>query len=149
MRSMGCPFSSRTVPGGWPEFADRDFAAGESRSPTSAGRPRFRSTAPGSLDNSSSYAARLKVCSSQVSIEAVEALQARGFKARGLKDGFLEWKAAGLAVEAHSFRGCHTGPYRLHRVEPRRSAECRGGRKGAVGGAARGCPLQRRELAEK
>jgi hypothetical protein len=53
-----------------------------------------------------------------VSIEAVEALQARGFKARELKDGLLERKAAGLAVEAHSFQGCQTGPYRLHRVEP-------------------------------
>jgi len=32
--------------------------------------------------------------------DAVEALRARGFKARRLEDGFPEWKAAGLAVEA-------------------------------------------------
>ena len=62
--------------------------------------------------------------------EAVEAHQARGFKARGLKDGFLEWKAAGLAAEPHSFRGCHTGPYRYRaQGRTRRSAaECRSGR---------------------
>ncbi len=35
-----------------------------------------------------------------LSVEAVEALRARGFKARRLKDGFIEWRAAGLAVEA-------------------------------------------------
>jgi rhodanese-related sulfurtransferase/DNA-binding transcriptional ArsR family regulator len=35
-----------------------------------------------------------------LSVEAVRALQAHGFKARRLQDGFLEWRAAGLAVEA-------------------------------------------------
>ncbi len=35
-----------------------------------------------------------------LSFEAVEALRARGFEARRLEDGFPEWKAAGLAVEA-------------------------------------------------
>ncbi len=35
-----------------------------------------------------------------LSVEAVEALKARGFNARRLEDGFIEWKAAGLAVEA-------------------------------------------------
>ncbi|MBE0590919.1 MAG: metalloregulator ArsR/SmtB family transcription factor [Gemmatimonadales bacterium] len=35
-----------------------------------------------------------------MSFEAVAALRARGFKARRLEDGFPEWKAAGLAVEA-------------------------------------------------
>src|SRR5215207_5461662 len=33
-----------------------------------------------------------------LSIEAVAALRARGFKARRLEDGFPEWKAAGLPV---------------------------------------------------
>lgn len=33
-----------------------------------------------------------------LSFDAVEALRARGFKARRLEDGFPEWKAAGLAV---------------------------------------------------
>jgi rhodanese-related sulfurtransferase len=35
-----------------------------------------------------------------LSVEAVEALRTRGFRARRLEDGFPEWKAAGLAVEA-------------------------------------------------
>jgi ArsR family transcriptional regulator len=35
-----------------------------------------------------------------LSFDAVEALRARGFRARRLEDGFPEWKAAGLAVEA-------------------------------------------------
>jgi ArsR family transcriptional regulator len=35
-----------------------------------------------------------------LSAEAIEALRARGFRARRLEDGFLEWRAAGLAVEA-------------------------------------------------
>ncbi len=35
-----------------------------------------------------------------LSVEAVEALRARGIKARRLEDGYLEWRAAGLAVEA-------------------------------------------------
>lgn len=35
-----------------------------------------------------------------LSFEAVEMLRARGFKARRLEDGFPEWKAAGLAIEA-------------------------------------------------
>ena len=35
-----------------------------------------------------------------LSFDAVEALRARGFQARRLEDGFPEWKAAGLAVEA-------------------------------------------------
>jgi hypothetical protein len=74
---------------------------------------------------------RPKVCSFQVSIEAVEALQARGFKARGLEDGFPEWKAAGLAAEAQSFRGCHTGLYRLHRVESGGLLSAAAGRKAA------------------
>ncbi|GGG17727.1 ArsR family transcriptional regulator [Caldovatus sediminis] len=34
-----------------------------------------------------------------LSVEAIEALRARGFRARRLEDGFLEWRAAGLAVE--------------------------------------------------
>ena len=32
-----------------------------------------------------------------LSVEAVEALRAKGFKARRLEDGFPEWKSAGLA----------------------------------------------------
>jgi len=35
-----------------------------------------------------------------MSFEAVAALRAKGFKVRRLEDGFPEWKAAGLAVEA-------------------------------------------------
>jgi len=35
-----------------------------------------------------------------LSFEAVEALRRQGFRARRLEDGFPEWKAAGLAVEA-------------------------------------------------
>lgn len=35
-----------------------------------------------------------------LSFEAVAMLRAKGFKARRLKDGLPEWKAAGLAVEA-------------------------------------------------
>jgi ArsR family transcriptional regulator len=35
-----------------------------------------------------------------MSFEAVAALRARGFRARRLEDGFPEWQAAGLAVEA-------------------------------------------------
>ncbi|WP_225766927.1 metalloregulator ArsR/SmtB family transcription factor [Inquilinus sp. Marseille-Q2685] len=35
-----------------------------------------------------------------LSVEAVAALRARGFAARRLRDGFLDWKAAGMAVEA-------------------------------------------------
>jgi len=35
-----------------------------------------------------------------LSVEAVEVLRARGIRARRLQDGFLEWKAAGLAVKA-------------------------------------------------
>jgi ArsR family transcriptional regulator len=33
-------------------------------------------------------------------VEAVAALRAQGFSALRLEDGFPEWKAAGLAVEA-------------------------------------------------
>jgi hypothetical protein len=109
---------SSGVPGRWPESVDRGVAARGSRSPRSAGRPRRRCTAPGSLDNSSSCAAaaaaaRLEVCSLQVSIEAGE---------------------TGEAVEAHSLRGCHTGPYRYRaQGRTRRSAaECRSGRLAAV-----------------
>jgi ArsR family transcriptional regulator len=35
-----------------------------------------------------------------MSFEAVAALRAKGFTVRRLEDGFPEWKAAGLAVEA-------------------------------------------------
>lgn len=35
-----------------------------------------------------------------LSFEAVAALRAKGFKVRRLEDGYPEWKAAGLAVEA-------------------------------------------------
>ena len=35
-----------------------------------------------------------------LSFDAIEALRARGFRARRLEDGFPEWKAAGLGVEA-------------------------------------------------
>lgn len=35
-----------------------------------------------------------------LSVEAVAALRARGLAARRLRDGFLDWKAAGMAVEA-------------------------------------------------
>jgi len=35
-----------------------------------------------------------------LSFDAVEELRRRGFRARRLEDGFPEWKAAGLAVEA-------------------------------------------------
>jgi ArsR family transcriptional regulator len=35
-----------------------------------------------------------------MSFEAVAALRAKGYKVRRLEDGFPEWKAAGLAVEA-------------------------------------------------
>ena len=35
-----------------------------------------------------------------LSFEAVAALRRQGFRARRLEDGFPEWKAAGLAVEA-------------------------------------------------
>lgn len=35
-----------------------------------------------------------------LSFDAIEALRARGYRARRLEDGFPEWKAAGLAVEA-------------------------------------------------
>jgi rhodanese-related sulfurtransferase len=35
-----------------------------------------------------------------LSFEAVAALRARGFKVRRLEDGFPEWKAAGLPIEA-------------------------------------------------
>lgn len=35
-----------------------------------------------------------------LSFEAVAALRAKGYKARRLEDGFPEWKAAGLAIEA-------------------------------------------------
>jgi ArsR family transcriptional regulator len=35
-----------------------------------------------------------------LSYEAVAALRARGFKARRLEDGYPEWRAAGLPVEA-------------------------------------------------
>jgi rhodanese-related sulfurtransferase/DNA-binding transcriptional ArsR family regulator len=34
-----------------------------------------------------------------LSFDAIEALRARGFRARRLEDGFPEWKAAGLRVE--------------------------------------------------
>ena len=34
-----------------------------------------------------------------MSFEAVAALQAKGYEVRRLKDGFPEWKAAGLEVE--------------------------------------------------
>lgn len=34
-----------------------------------------------------------------LSVEAVAALRARGLPARRLRDGFLDWKAAGMAVE--------------------------------------------------
>lgn len=37
-----------------------------------------------------------------LSFEAVAALRARGYRVRRLEDGFPEWKAAGLAVEATS-----------------------------------------------
>lgn len=33
-----------------------------------------------------------------LSVEAVAALRARGFAARRLRDGFLDWKAAGMDV---------------------------------------------------
>jgi len=35
-----------------------------------------------------------------LSFEAVAPLRRQGFRARRLEDGFPEWKAAGLAVEA-------------------------------------------------
>lgn len=35
-----------------------------------------------------------------LSFDAVEALRAQGFRARRMEDGFPEWKAAGLTVEA-------------------------------------------------
>lgn len=35
-----------------------------------------------------------------LSFDAIEALRARGYRARRLEDGFPEWKAAGLEVEA-------------------------------------------------
>jgi rhodanese-related sulfurtransferase/DNA-binding transcriptional ArsR family regulator len=39
-----------------------------------------------------------------LSFEAIEALRRRGFRARRLEDGFPEWKAAGLAIEASAPR---------------------------------------------
>ena len=39
-----------------------------------------------------------------LSFDAIDALRRRGFRARRLEDGFPEWKAAGLAVEAASPR---------------------------------------------
>ncbi|MBX8785554.1 ArsR family transcriptional regulator, partial [Ochrobactrum sp. GRS2] len=35
-----------------------------------------------------------------LSFEAVAALRSKGYRIRRLQDGFPEWKAAGLAVEA-------------------------------------------------
>lgn len=35
-----------------------------------------------------------------LSFDAIEALRARGFRARRLEDGFPEWRAAGLGIEA-------------------------------------------------
>jgi len=62
-----------------------------------------------------------------LSVEAVELLRAKGYRARRLEDGFPEWRAAGLAVEVRGEGAAKAPPKGAPLASPRGGAAPRRG----------------------